>query len=115
MMIHYEFDNIECDVPYSACSHINNGWFEPHSEKRECTVEFDYYVSVGFIDILEFMKPMGFDKWSEDKKEGYAKAVRNMMDCGFIDVDTVEGDDDFIDFMKERYRDDALEECRSEE
>lgn len=119
MTLHYSFDGIVCECLESPGTHINNGWFEPHYYRAVCDdVEFDYEVDVSYDDIFDYLKPHDFEKWSEELKKAYIRGFDALWDNDLVDnemlSESLENDDYFIEFMKERYEDEAREECEKE-
>lgn len=103
MNLHYYFEDIECDVLCDTGTHINNGWYEPHYHRELCNVEYDYEVDISTEDLAEFL--------GVELNEQSEKTLEK-----FIDVfgATIEEDEDFIDFMTQKYEEKAREKCQEE-
>ena len=114
MILHYTFDDIMCDVIESTSSHINNGWYEPHYHREQCEVEFDFAVEVEFEDFFDFVKPYDFDNWKEEGKNAYERACLDLWNKDWFSMCFLEDDYDFIEFMKDRYEEDAHVACVEE-
>ena len=114
MILNYVFEDIMCDVEYDAGTHINNGWFEPHYHREPCEVEYDYDVDITFKDFFDYIKPYDFRNWKEDRQHAYERACRDVFNSSWFNLDDLEEDEDFIDFMKERYEDDARQQCQED-
>lgn len=111
MILYYLFDNIVCRVPHGAGTHIDNGWYEPHYREEICEVDYEHEVDVKFEDFFDFMKPHGFDKWAEDGRFAYERACRDMWNSDWFDLYSLEENEDFIDFMTDKYEREARYEC----
>ena len=114
MYLHYVFEDIECEVQYDEATHINNQWFEPHYHRELCEVDYDYEVDITFKDFFDFIKPYDFDHWKDDGRFAYERACRDVWNSDWFSLDALEEDEDFIQFMKDRYEDDAREQCQEE-
>lgn len=95
MHLHYYWENVEvnyeCD--YGGYS------LSPHTRTRVQDVEYDFYVDIQDEDIIEYIN---------GDKETSIRLLDLLHNC--IDYDYLEEDDDFVDFMKEKYEDEAWEE-----
>ena len=114
MILNYVFEDVMCDVLYDGATHINNGWFEPHYCKKLCEVNYDYEVDVTFKDFFDFIKPFDFNHWGKDGRLIYERACKDVWDSDWLKLDELEKDEDFIQFMKERYEDKARERYQEE-
>lgn len=94
----------EISKPYT---YLRNGYEE---QDYETVDEFEYEIDYTFKDILDYVKSKKYDDWSIEKKEGFVAGVEMLYDF-FSDTieDSLEEDDDFIEFIKEKYEDEALE------
>lgn len=114
MYLHYVFEDIECEVRYDEATHINNQWFEPHYYRKLCEVDYDYEVDVCFKDFFDFIKPFDLNHWKEDGQHAYERACRDVWNSDWFRLDDLEEDEDFIQFMKDRYEDEAREKCEED-
>lgn len=114
MYLHYVFEDIECEVLESPSTHINNQWFEPHYRRELCEVDYDYEVDVCFKDFFDFIKPFDFDHWKEEGQHAFERACRDVWSSTWFNLDGLEEDEEFIEFMKDRYEDQAREQCQEE-
>lgn len=71
-------------------------------------LEFEYDVDTTFEDFFEYVRPSDFNTWQEEGQKAYRQAVLDLWDKNFIDWQ-FEEDDDFIEFMKDKYYDEALD------
>lgn len=104
MTIRYVWENMIINVPKS-CGDI------PHTEKRLATVRYDYDLVVNVRDIVDYLMPMS------EKDKGTAnfymsKAIHFLLDNDSVDFEKLEEDSYFVEFMRERYENRALEEWR---
>ena len=70
---------------------------------------YDYGVDVTFKDFFDFVKPNDFDEWQDDGRFAYERACRDVWHSDWFGLDALEEDVGFIQFMTERYQDDAYE------
>lgn len=104
MWITYKWENVVVNV--------DNG---EHTKQVKKNVEYDYDVSVSEDDIVEYLtpNPKHTDLTMRDilnQECGIRKAVRMLG----IDEDKLEDNDDFVEFLKERYEDEAVEKFNYE-
>lgn len=92
MYLTYNFE-VMCDVQQPA------GWtdIEPRYKRELCDIEYDYHVNVGRKDLEEYFG----HEISEELLE-------------FIDVEGIEEDEDFIEFMKDRHEEEAYDAAVAE-
>lgn len=96
MELVYNFE-VLCTFQHDASTHINNGWFEPRYYKERCTVEYYYDVDISKTDLEEYF--------------GHTISPELF---SYIDVEALEEDGDFIEFMMDKYNDKAFEACEEE-
>lgn len=111
MKIKYVFDGIECDVDTTTPSD-----FEPKSERKLCDgVEYEFDVVVDFEDFFEFNdSDFNWAHFSSQEKQAYQLGCRNVFHSPWFSLEALEEDEKFIAFMKERYEEEAREECQKE-
>lgn len=114
MYLSYHFEDIECEVLESQSAHINNGWFEPHYHRELCEVDYDFDVDITFKDFFDYIKPYDFENWKEDGRFAYERACRDVWRSSWFRLDDLEEDEDFIQFMTDRYEEDAREKCQED-
>lgn len=114
MYLIYFFNNISVSVLENAGTHINNQWFEPHYRTEIIDLEYEFEVEIKFEDFFDFIKPYDFNNWTEDKRLSYKRACKDIFNSDWFRLDDLEEDEDFIDFMKDRYEDDAREQCQED-
>lgn len=71
-------------------------------------LEFDYDVDITFDDFFEFIQPKDFKTWHEEGQKCYKQAVLDIWDNDFLNWE-FEEDEDFIEFMKDKYYDEAYD------
>lgn len=104
MYLSYNFD-VETDV----MSEYQRG-YEPRTERGIINVDYDFYVDPTFDDFQEFI----------DQGNPLANDKRHIMALLYIweklggDISFLEDDDEFIEFMTERYEDEAFKRCQDE-
>ena len=99
VLLYYTFEDIMVDVQID----VDNFRREPR------TVDWTYRVSVSLDDIFEYVCRADYEQLSKPEQDAYYDAIRHLYNLDLI-VDLAD-DDDFIRFMTDKYRDDALEEC----
>lgn len=104
MWITYKWENVVVNV--------DNG---EHTKPVKKNVEYDYDVSVSEDDIVDYLtpNPRHTDLTMRDilnQECGIRKAVRMLG----IDEDKLEDNQDFVEFLKERYEDRAVEKFEYE-
>lgn len=97
MILHYEFDDIETYVDCTTCAD-----YEPHEKWGLATIDYDYEIEPTIDDLIEFYGPDNQIGWSQAQKQEYIDNLNP----------DFENDDDFIEYMKDLYYDDAREECQ---
>ena len=102
ILLYYTFKDVMVDVQDDVDKF--------HRESQ--TVDWTYRVSVGLDDIFEHVRPSIYKYLSKPEQDAYYDAIRHLYDLDLIDLEQLEDDDDFIRFMTDKYRDDALEECK---
>lgn len=108
MKISYYFEDIVCDV-------LDGGYIEPHYRRARCNVDYEYEVEIGYDDYLEYNTPHGFSSWSKEEQENFTKELEAKWDENEESIKfDLECNNDFYDFMKNKYRDDAEFQCRRE-
>lgn len=95
----------------------------PHTRKVIQDVDYDYERTITTQDIIDYLMPYNLskhnrNKTSEEVKETalanyYMKKALDFLIYGLslsTELDELENDEYFVEFMKERYEGDALEE-----
>lgn len=114
MYLNYVFENMRVPVLESPATHVNNQWFEPHYRREIMDVEYEFEVDVKFKDFFDFLKPYDFKEWKKEGQDAYEIACKNVFNSCWFDLEALEEDEDFIQFMKERYEDEAREKCEED-
>lgn len=114
MNLYYHFEDIECNVLESEVAHINNQWFEPHYTRKDCAVDYKYEVDVSFQDFFDYVKTTEYSRLSNEGKLGYERAIKDIWNCDLFRLEDLEEDEDFIEYMQARYKDEAREKCIDE-
>lgn len=114
MILNYRFEDIVCEQRYDALDHINHKWFEEKTYTTTTDVEYEYDVDVSFEDFFDFIKPHDFRNWKEDGRNAYERACRDVWNSDWFRIDDLEEDEDFIQFMTDRYESDAHDKCQEE-
>lgn len=114
MTISYHWEDMTVNV--ECCGRIS-----PHTRPRTQDVDYDYDVNVSEQDIVDYLMPMNLSKRNKNKSEEEIKEavlasfyMEKMYDFlrynDAIDLDALEQDESFVEFMKERYEEKAMEE-----
>jgi len=89
-------------------------WLEYHFKDIMCEVDYDYEVSISKEDIIDYLAHYNSNMSNVDFRIGFCSAIRNAIIEDLINFDELEEKEDFIDFMKERYQEEAHEKCVDE-
>lgn len=103
MIIKYFWESMVVNVP---CRYSN------HTRQVVEDVKHTYWVNISTQDIVQFLLS---NEHLEPREKGFAnyymsKAVAFLVGNLSLDIDELEKDESFYDFMKERYEKDALED-----
>lgn len=109
MWLEYHFDDIECEVDITTPRDI-----EPQYKKEICEVDYDYEVSISEEDIIEYLAPINFKGFSFFFQIGFKTAIGLAINEDLINFGELEDNEDFINFMTEKYREKAYEKCVDE-
>jgi hypothetical protein len=74
--------------------------------------DYDFEIDVDADDIIEYLKPEGYQNWSDDKKLAYKKAIDDLLWNDMLD-DFIDNDRDFTEWLEEKYYNQAYEEYES--
>ena len=100
MTLYYVIDN-EPDWD-SECNSI-------YLMKHYKPLELEFEVEVDFNDFFEFMQPNDFKSWHEEGKKAFKIACEKVWNSNWFNSDDLEEDEDFIEFMKDKYEETALD------
>lgn len=104
MWITYKWENVVVNV--------DNG---EHTKPVKKNVEYDYDVSVSEDDIVEYLLPdPKYCKITDNEIAHQSCGIRKAVRMLGIDEDKLEDNDDFVEFLKERYEDKAVEKFNYE-
>ena len=102
VLLYYTFEDVMCDV-----------YIDVDKTRREPrTVEWTYRVSIGLDDVFEYICRGDYTRLSKEEQAAYYDGIRHLYNLDLIDFEKLEDDDNFIEFMTDKYRDDALEDCK---
>ena len=111
MLIKYEWNDKEVNIP------CDTGDIAPHTRKVIQDVEYELEVEPTIEDFVSYLTPRMFDTISE--RQAYRQGLKKMF--GFIQEhsdrynlkemlnENLEEDEYFVEFMKDRYEEQALE------
>lgn len=113
MTLTYEWKDVEVNV-------LNDYGDVPHTHREIRTVRHDYDVNIKVQDIVAYLMPYDLshakNKTPEQSKEiananfYMSKALDFLIDNDACDLEELEHDSYFYDFMKERYEEEAWED-----
>ena len=113
MLIKYEWNNVECNVP-------NNSGSEPHTHKETRTIRYYYDHDINADDVIAYLMPYDLTHTREKTKDQVneiglanfymAKMIDYLLENTYIDLEDLESDTYFVEFMRERYEQDAWED-----
>lgn len=100
MYIRYKFEDVIVNEP--------NG---EHTKPVKRDVEHDFYVNVSHQDIIDYLMP----KWVEPQRArdfGCAVGITlcELDSCNAIDYDQLENNKYFVEFLKDKYREEAIKD-----
>lgn len=120
MLIKYKWENMRI-------SEINPNSIsqEPSYRNVLTNIEYDYWHDIGIQDVVQYLMPYELthkksktgDEINEIRMANFymEKAIRYAIEYGGLDLESFEEDEDFVEYMKERYETRALEEFRGED
>ena len=108
MWIEYHFKDIMCEVE------VEGRGEEPNLVKKLCEVDYDYEVSISEDDIIEYLSPRNFKHLSRDFQVGFKAGIGHAINADLIYFGDLEDNEDFSEFMTEKYREEAHEKCVDE-
>lgn len=108
MKLNYRFSNIMREVE------IDGGINEPNLVKKLCEVDYDYEVSISEEDLIDYLAPRNMKHLSYDFKVGFKTAIGYVINEDLINFGELEDNEDFIDFMTEKYQEKAYKQCQEE-
>lgn len=98
MTLKYHWENVT--VNHLIC----DGCLCPHTKPTVEDVDYDYDVDVTDDDILDYLS-------LNDDARMHAKEMFDFLnECGAVDYEQLSNDKDFVEFMTERYENDARED-----
>lgn len=100
MYIRYLFEDVIVNEP--------NG---EHTKPVMRDVEHDFNVNVSHQDIIDYLMP----KWLESKDKAIFHhaigiALCELDSCNAIDYDQLENNDAFVEFLRDKYREEAIKD-----
>lgn len=115
MTLKYHWNDVVLNVP-DKYSHSDT----PHTHQVTHDIDFEYDVVVRFGDIVDYLIPYSLkNKVDKDKLDDIEIAAANcyirktllfLKDNDALDLEELEYDQDFKEFMHDRYESDAWEE-----
>ena len=116
MKIRYHWENVLVNVP---CESRN----EPRTKKVLKDVDYDFEFNVKTSDMVDYLMPYALSNKNKNKTDQEIRelALANfymtkalsflLTDCSrSIDLDDLENDEYFVEFLRERYEEQAYEE-----
>lgn len=105
MRLHYIIENEpdEYDMEHS------------YAARNYKPVGFYFDVDVDFDDFFEYMQPDDFKSWHEEEKKAFKIACEKVWNSNWFYLNDIEEDEDFIEFMKNKCEEDALDAFFPEE
>ena len=114
MTLHYEWKGLYANVDCTTPSNLY-----PRTKKEKVDVSYDYEVVVKVRDIVAYLMPYSLthkkEKTADEVNEirianfYMTKAIEFLQYSGAAELEDLESDEYFVEFMKERYEEDALE------
>ena len=109
MIIRYRWENVQVNYP------------KGHIYRSQVTnVNWEYQVNIKVSDIVDYLMPYSLVTAKEPTKEqisekAYAniymtKAIKYLVNEISLDLEDLENDQDFVEFMHDRYEEDAFQD-----
>ena len=101
MKLKYHWENVIINEEISGA---NVRTIAPHTKEVVADVDYEYEADVEDKDVLDFLG------MHEDRRHNGQEVLDFLNKCNAIDYESLENDKDFVEFMTEKYKDDAWEE-----
>ena len=108
MYLEYHFKDIMCEVE------VEGRGEEPNLVKKLCEVDYNYEVSISDEDLIDYIAPRNYKKLDRCFQVGFKAAIGHAINADLINFGDLEDNEDFIEFMTERYQEEAHEKCVDE-
>lgn len=107
MTLHYTFENI------TLTDYVGGYPKKKHYEEYN----YDFETDITEEDIVNYLFPTCMKNTNDEKiyKSGLQKAIRFFVDQNSIDFDCLENDEYLMEYLKERYKDKALDKLFEDE
>ena len=109
MTIRYHWENMPCNVPSGS-----------HTKVVRQDVDYDYEHAISFNDICDYLMPYSLTRKKDKTKDEITetqlaryymeKVLWFLKDNGAIETEELENDEYFVEFLHERYEQNAMEE-----
>ena len=109
MTLRYEWSDTRVNVPHGN-----------HTEREEQEIDYSYDREIKVGDLVAYLTPMeikGKKDLENERKCAYyymARAISYLKDMGFVELEDLENDEDFYEFMKDRYESEARKSFNEE-
>ena len=71
--------------------------------------DYDFKHEITEKDIVDYLMPYDKSRLTREFELGFTNACRKLIDEGFIDLDQLESDKYFVEFMQDKYYEEARE------
>lgn len=108
VLLSYHWNNMPCNV-----LDTNNRGISPRTKQVVRDIDYDYYKSVSYDDIIDYLTP---NVLRENESEIYHRAIRHTLTNlnDYIDFDSLGEDEYFVEYLKDKYEQEALESWEEE-
>lgn len=104
MTLKYHWENQTVNVETQGLRSIS-----PHSHQETTDIDYEYERDVDVKDIVRYIVP---NYTSKEQKELAEKVVEEMIDLFQLNLGDLKDDECFVEFMKDRYEDEAYDEFK---
>lgn len=104
MKIRYHWEQLKINYP--------KGYIKKYEIKD---VDYDYYVNIKVEDVVQFLMPLKLESFKEKSTAHFylTKAIEYLTEETKVELEDLEDDPLFVEFMHDRYEDEAFEEWQA--
>lgn len=107
MTLHYHWENMKVNVATDGVHNL----LEPHTHEEIRDVDYDFEVEIKETDIVSYLTPRFMKQEELPVAKFYMKKMfRFIQENLTLDLEELEKDTEFVEYMKEQYETNALDE-----
>ena len=107
MTLTYHWEDMIINEPYSTRT------ISPHTHEVVRDVDYDFDVRITIEDVIDYLTPPRVDRKEQTNAKFYMDKIFHFLiesnTIDGIDLDALEDDESFVEYLKEKYEEDALE------